>query len=515
MNAGRSIVLVLGDQLGQHNPALAEVDRRTDPVVMIETRDESTHVPSHKQRTALFLAAMRHRARSLQEQGWKVDYVDLNAGCPSLVDGLRAAIVRHHATAVVMAEPGERRVEDALRSACAGAGVKLTVLDDPHFYLRRNDFVEWAASRRTLVMEHFYRAMRRRFDILMEDGRPVGGRWNFDRENRGAFGPEGPGHLSPPIRFEPDKVTKGAMEAVDRHFPDHPGRVDNFGWPVTPAQARLALADFVEHRLAKFGARQDAMWSGEPFLYHSLLSAALNLKLLDPRDCVRAALDALDNGIAPLAAVEGFVRQILGWREFVRGVYWLLMPDYAERNGLEADRPLPGFFWDADTDMNCLRQAITQTLNYGYAHHIQRLMITGNFALLAGLNPVEVCDWYLGIYVDAVEWVELPNTLGMALHADDGVIGTKPYAASANYIRRMSNYCENCRYRPDRRVGDDACPFNFLYWDFLDRHQQRFAANPRMALAISNLRRIPVTERETLRELASRFRTKLRRNSNA
>jgi len=515
VNSARRIVLILGDQLGEDNPALAQANPGTDAVVMIETRGEAAHVPSHKQRIALFLAAMRHRARSLQEQGWKVDYVDLDAGCPSLAEGLGAAISRHGATAVMTAEPGEWRVEQAVRSACAGAGIPLTVLDDPHFYLSRSDFAGWADGRKTLVMEHFYRYMRQRFDVLMENGQPVGGRWNFDRENRGAFGRQGPGSMTQPSRFAPDHVTRGAMASVERHFSSHPGSLQSFGWPVAPVHARLALADFIEHRLARFGERQDAMWSGEPFLYHSLLSAALNLKLLDPRDCVQAAADALHDGIAPLAAVEGFVRQILGWREFVRGVYWLLMPGYAERNGLGANQPLPGFFWDADTDMNCLHQTIGQTLEHGYAHHIQRLMVTGNFAMLAGFDPVEVCDWYLGVYVDAVEWVELPNTLGMALHADGGVIGTKPYAASANYIRRMSNYCEGCRYRADRRVGDDACPFNFLYWDFLDRHQERFAANPRMRLALGNLQRIPETERQALRASASRFRSKLGLNSSA
>jgi deoxyribodipyrimidine photolyase-related protein len=275
---------------------------------------------------------------------------------------------------------------------------------------------------------------------------------------------------------------------------------------VTPEQAQLALEDFVRHRLDRFGARQDAMWTGEPFLYHSLLSTALNLKLLDPRDCLEAALAAWQEDAAPLSAVEGFIRQILGWREFVRGVYWLLMPEYADRNSLAADRPLPSLFWDADTDMNCLRQAVGQTLEHGYAHHIQRLMITGNFALLAGLHPKEVCDWYLAVYVDAVEWVELPNTLGMALHGDGGVIGTKPYAASANYIRRMSNYCRDCRYRADRRTGVDACPFNFLYWDFLDRHRERLEGNHRMGLALKNLERIPHDELEALRSTAARFR---------
>ncbi len=510
MSAKRRIVLVLGDQLGSTNPALEAADKSQDIVLMVETRGEAAHVPSHKQRIALFIAAMRHSARCFRRSGWALDYVDLDAGCSSLGEALMAAIERHDAGGVFVAEPGEWRVEAALRQTCAEARVELIVLDDPHFYLSRGEFSEWADGRRTLVMEQFYRAMRKRFDVLMENGDPVGGRWNFDRANRGAFGKGGPGRIPDPLRFEPDELTSGALEAVSRHFPDHPGSLRTFAWPVTGEQARLALEDFVSHRLARFGQRQDAMWSGEPFLYHSLLSAVMNLRLLDPRECVQSALTALRNGAAPLAAVEGFIRQILGWREFVRGVYWLLMPGYAERNGLQADQSLPSFFWDGKTEMNCLSQAIGQTLEYGYAHHIQRLMIIGNFALLTGLDPRKVCDWYLGIYVDAVEWVELPNTLGMALHADHGVVGTKPYAASANYIRRMSNYCTGCRYRSDRRSGSDACPFNFLYWDFLDRHRERFDGNHRMMLALKNLERIPETEMVALRDSAARFRTALK-----
>ena len=275
---------------------------------------------------------------------------------------------------------------------------------------------------------------------------------------------------------------------------------------MTPEQAEVALGQFIEERLAQFGRYQDAMWQGEPFLYHALIAQALNLKLLDPRRAVDAAVEAWRAGRAPLAAVEGFVRQILGWREFIRGVYWLHMPKYAQLNHFEHDLPLPGFFWTGETDLNCLRQTIGDTLAHGYAHHIQRLMVVGNFALTAGLLPQAVCDWFLAVYVDAVEWVELPNTLGMALHADGGVVGSKPYAASGAYIRRMSNYCAGCRYDPGKRTGKDACPFNFLYWDFLARHRDAFAANPRMALAVKNLDRLDEEERRRVRAQAAAFR---------
>jgi deoxyribodipyrimidine photolyase-related protein len=354
-------------------------------------------------------------------------------------------------------------------------------------------------------MEFFYREQRRRFGILMEGGQPVGGTWNFDKENRGSFGRGGPVALPPWARFEPDDITRGALDAVAAHFPEHPGKLEPFRWPVTPAQARAALDDFITHRLPLFGRYQDAMWQGEPWLYHAGLSAALNLKLLDPRDAVHAAVAAWDAGAAPLAAVEGFVRQVLGWREFIRGVYWLKMPGYAELNHFGHQRPLPEFFWTGRTDLNCLRQCFSDTLENGYAHHIQRLMVIGNFALLAGLEPRAVCDWFLAAYTDAVEWVELPNTLGMALHADGGMVGSKPYVASGAYIKRMSNYCKGCSYDPGRRSGAGACPFNLLYWDFLVRHRTRLEANPRMALAVRNLDRIEATELARIRAAATDF----------
>ena len=499
------IALVLGDQLGEGNPALAASDPSRDQVLMIETPGEAAHVRSHKQRIALFLSAMRHHAEGLRASGWSVDYVDLDAECASLSEGLIAAIHRHGAAIVRVAEPGEWRVLEALQNACHEAGVQLEVLSDPHFYVTKEEFASWAENRKSLVMEHFYRAARKRFGILVEDGNPAGGKWNFDPENRGSFGREGPQDLPDPMRFPPDEITETVLSDVARHFPDHPGQLEEFRWPVTRAQARRALKDFITHRLPRFGEFQDAMWRDEPFLYHSLVSSSLNLKLLDPRECVEAATEAWRKEEAPIEAVEGFVRQILGWREFIRGIYWLKMPDYARGNALDAGRPLPSFYWTGETEMQCLAQAIGQTLDHGYAHHIQRLMITGNFALLAGIEPAAVCDWYLAVYVDAVEWVELPNTLGMALHADGGVVGTKPYAASANYIRRMSNYCDNCGYRADRRTGKDACPFNFLYWDFLARHRDRFRGNRRMTFPMRNLDRLDEKELDGIRSAARTF----------
>ena len=337
---------------------------------------------------------------------------------------------------------------------------------------------------------------------------PLGGRWNFDADNRRAFGRQGPGLLPPPLRFAPDAITRQAIADVDRHLPGHPGSTASFGWPVTTAQATAALDDFIQHRLPEFGRWQDAMWGGQPFLWHSLLAPALNLKLLDPRQVISATLDAHAAGRVPLAAAEGFIRQILGWREFVRGVYWRQMPALGAANQYGHALPLPAWFWSGRTQAACLAAVIGQTLEHGYAHHIQRLMITGNFALLAGLAPRQVADWYLAVYVDAVAWVEEPNTLGMALHAWPGM-SSKPYCASGAYIERMSDYCRTCRYRPGQRSGDQACPFTTLYWDFLERNALRLAANPRLALPLKQLQRLPASERQAIGERAQALRQNL------
>jgi deoxyribodipyrimidine photolyase-related protein len=344
---------------------------------------------------------------------------------------------------------------------------------------------------------------------LVAGGRPTGGKWNYDVENREAFGREGPGPLPLPPSFPPDAVTRAVIRLVADRFASHPGRLDTFDWPVTPEQAQNALRDFVTYRLPSFGRFQDAMWTGEPFLCHSLLSSAMNLKLLDPRDAIDSAVRAFRSGKAPLNAAEGFVRQILGWREYVRGVYWRYMPEYADRNSLNADLPLPEFYWTAETDMNCLREVIRQTLDYGYAHHIQRLMVTGLFALLLGVDPRALHEWYLAVYVDAVEWVELPNTLGMSQFADGGIMASKPYVATGKYIERMSNYCAECRYNPARACGEDSCPFTTLYWDFLQRHHDVLKRNQRMTIQLRNLKRKSSDDLRAIRRQAAAVRSEL------
>lgn len=479
---------------------------------MSEAVEESTHVWSHKARIAIFLSGMRHFRDEMQRAGWTLDYKRLDEADnrASLALNLKDAIHRLRPRRVRMVEPGDYRVRQALLEVCP----EMEILPDEHFLCSGQEFRQHASRRKQLRLEYFYREMRQRHSVLLDElGNPEGGDWNFDSENRSAFGKAGPGRVPLPRSFPPDQTTLDVLRLVERMFPSHPGKLDAFDWPVTPEDAYQALADFVENRLPDFGRYQDAMWTGEPFLYHSRISAALNLKLLHPREVISAAERHYRSGKSPLAAVEGFIRQILGWREYVRGIYWLYMPAYASRNALGAHEPLPPFYWTADTPMNCLHHAIRQTLDFGYAHHIQRLMVTGLFALLAGVEPRQVHEWYLAVYVDAVEWVELPNTIGMSQFADGGVMASKPYVASGKYIQRMSNYCAGCRYDPAEATGDRACPFTTLYWDFLERHAMDLRDNPRMTMQLRNLDRLTPSRRTAIRKQADLVRIQLRTHS--
>ncbi|KAA6181897.1 cryptochrome/photolyase family protein [Thiohalocapsa marina] len=502
--------IVLGDQLNRTNPALRDCDPQRDLIWLCEAPAEATHVPSHRARTVLFLSAMRHFRDQLRAEGLSVRYLALDQHhYHSLGEALQADLSALRPERVCLTQPGEYRVATELAAACEAAGLPLQVLEDDHFLCARAEFEGWARGRKELRMEHFYRWIRRRDGVLLQDGEPVGGAWNFDKDNRKAFGRQGPGLLPEPLGFAPDAVTREVMALVEARFPHAPGRLDRFDWPVTAAQAQAALEDFIRHRLAAFGPFQDAMWQGEPYLYHARLSAALNLKLLDPRQAVAAAVDAWRDGRAPIASVEGFVRQIIGWREYVRGLYWLRMPQALDENVLTAQQPLPAFYWSADTPYVCLADSIGQVLEHGYAHHIQRLMVTGLFALLLGVEPRRVHQWYLAMFVDAVEWVEAPNTLGMSQFADGGRLASKPYAASGAYIARMSNYCRHCRFDPKQSVGDQACPFTTLFWDFLARHRERFAGHPRTALMWRNLDRLEPDTLAAIRQQAERLRRQL------
>lgn len=503
----RNLVLILGDQLNPDNPALEGFDPRQDRILMVEAVGEGAQVWSHKARIAVFLAAMRHFAQVLRKQHRPVDYLALGEHPHAqLLDAWRTEIARLRPQRIVACEPGEWRIEQDLRKLERETGVPVVLREDTHFLISRADFARWADKRRHLLMENFYRMMRQRTGLLMQGKEPEGGAWNYDQENRGAFGKAGPGKVPAPPKFVPDDITRATLKAVEQYFPDHPGSLEHFHWPVTRAQALKALHAFIDDRLPHFGQYQDAMWSGEPFLYHALISCALNLKLLNPKEVVEAAARAHAEGKVPLPAAEGFIRQILGWREFIRGVYWSDMPALKEANHLKHKVALPGWYWTGKTNMNCMRQCIGDTLAHGYAHHIQRLMVTGNFALVAGITPQQVCDWYLAVYVDAVEWVELPNTAGMSLYANGGRFTSKPYAASGAYIKRMSNYCAGCTYRAEVKTGPRACPMTTFYWDFLDRHAQLLAGNTRATLMLRNLERLSGEERDAIRAEAARMR---------
>jgi deoxyribodipyrimidine photolyase-related protein len=504
----RTLVIVLGDQLDLEASAFDDFDAARDAVWMAEVAQESTHVWSSQPRTALFLSAMRHFREDLREAGRPLHYIALddagNRG--SLATQLAADIERLNPQRLAVTAPGDWRVLQALRGVAEACCLPLDIREDRHFFCSVREFAAHARGRRSLRLEYFYREQRVRHRVLMDGDQPIGGEWNFDADNRESFGPEGPGRVPPRSRFEPDAITREVIALVRERFADHPGSLDDFAWPVTREQAQQALYRFIDERLPRFGRHQDAMWPGEPWLFHAHIAAALNLKLIHPREAVAAAEAAFHAGKAPLASVEGFIRQILGWREYVRGIYWTQMPGYLERNALDAHEDLPAWYWSGDTDMACLRDAIGQTLQHGYAHHIQRLMVTGLFALLYGVDPKQVHGWYLSVYVDAVEWVELPNTLGMSQYADGGLMASKPYVATGKYIERMSPHCRGCRYDPAQRSGDLACPFTTLYWDFLMRHEALMAKNPRMALQVKNLARMDAAQKAAVAARAAAIR---------
>ncbi len=497
--------LVLGDQLTRDIAALRGLDPKRDVVLMVEASDETTYVPHHKQKIVLILSAMRHFAQALRAEGIRVDYVHLDdpSNTGSFTGEVRRAAARHGARAIVATEPGEWRVLEAMRRWSEATGLPVDIRDDDRFFASRQRFARWAEGRKALRMEFFYREMRRETGLLMDGGQPVGGRWNFDHDNRKSL----PRDVKPPQRrrFAPDAITREVIDLVGRRFASHFGDLEPFGWAVTRTDARAALDHFVADCLPSFGDYQDAMKQGEPFLFHSVISPYLNIGLLTAREVCEAAEAAYTASRAPLNAVEGFIRQILGWREYVRGLYWAKMPVYAQSNALDAKRPLPDFYWTAETRMNCLKQAISEIRRSAYGHHIQRLMVTGNFALLAGVRPAEIEAWYLAVYADAFEWVELPNVHGMAIFADGGLMASKPYAASGAYIDRMSDYCGSCSYNVNEKAGPNACPFNVLYWDFLIRNQSVLEPIPRMAMPYRTLATFTPDRRAQIRREAEGF----------
>ncbi len=500
----RHLVLVLGDQLGWDSPALEGFDPAQDRLLMVEADSEAGEVWSHKARIAIFLSAMRHFANEAHRRRWPCTYMRLyDENLPGDFSGrLGHALNKLKPQALVVLEAGAWRMEKLIADAAEQAQVLLRWVGDTHFLCSRAEFAKWAGDKKELRMEFFYREMRKRHGILMEGKEPIGGQWNYDAENRKGFGAKGPGTVPPPARFAPDRVTQDVIDLVNTRFATHPGTLDHFAWPVTREDALVALQHFVDQRLENFGAWQDAMWTTLPFGWHALVGSSLNLHLLHPREVIAAAEEAYHARGLPLASVEGFIRQVLGWREFIRGVYWLDMPQMAEANHYGHTRDLPAWYWTGKTHMACMQATIGQSLQHGYAHHIQRLMVTGQFAVLAGLAPQQVSAWYRAMYVDAVEWVETPNTLGMALHANGGRFTSKPYVASGQYIGRMSNYCKGCRYQPEVRTGPDACPMTTLYWDFLIRHEEDFAGNPRTALMVKHVGKMSDEDKAHIRQQA-------------
>ncbi|WP_438455931.1 cryptochrome/photolyase family protein [Vreelandella venusta] len=499
----KPLLLVLGDQLSLSLATLRNAP--TDAVIALcEVAEEARYVPHHIHKIGLFMAAMRHFAQALRDKGYNVHYsrIDDADNTQSLITEAERIAAQYGCHEVRVARPGEWRLWNAMQQRQAAA-LPWKVIEDDRFFSSPDDFANWAKGRKQLRLEYFYREQRKRTGLLMEGDTPAGGKWNFDHDNREPI----QATLSFPLlpTHRQDALTQEALNDAKQHFSEHMGSLDNFNLPVTRRQALVDLNHFLNHGLADFGRYQDAISDKEPFLFHSRLSAALNIGLLTPHEICDAAEQRYLTGRAPINAVEGFIRQILGWREYARGLYWTQMPAYKRDNQLGFKRELPAFYWDGNTDMRCLQRAIQMTIDNSYAHHIQRLMVTGNFALLCGVKPEALCDWYLAVYADACEWVELPNTLGMVLHADGGLMGSKPYCASGKYIDKMSDHCQHCRYSPKQVTGPKACPFNSLYWHFLETNAEQLNRNPRMKLIYGSLSRMKDDKRDAMRQQAEQF----------
>ena len=501
--------LILGDQLNEQISSLSDCDKQNDVVLIAEVREEATYVKHHKKKIVLLFSAMRHFANQLRDANFNVAYryYDDEDNQGSLLNEVKLALQRHNLQHVVVTFPGEYRLLKSMQQWEQVLGVSVEIRPDDRFISTPEQFSKWADGRKQWRMEYFYRDMRRQTGLLMEGDQPIGGKWNFDHDNRKSM----PSDVQPPKPYtvEPDETTQAVMKLVENTFPDHMGSAMDFSYAVTRSQALEVAKQFIDQRLPNFGDYQDAMREGDVWLFHSHLSFYLNSGLLLPLEVMQMAEQAYFDNAAPLNAVEGFIRQILGWREYVRGFYWHCMPTLQHDNYFEHTKALPEFYWTAHTNMNCMRQCISDTKQHAYAHHIQRLMVIGNFSLLAGLDPVAVNEWYLLVYADAYEWVEMPNVSGMILFADGGKLASKPYVASGQYINRMSDYCKNCGYSVSKKTGPKACPFNYLYWDFLIKHQDKLAKNPRMALIYKSLGRMSEDNIAAMQEQAQALLSKL------
>lgn len=498
--------IILGDQLSNEISSLSGINAEEDIVLICEVFAEATYVKHHKKKIVFLFSAMRHFAEELRvEKNYQVEYLKLNDPEPmqSFTQAVEKTLAKHKIDEIIVTSPGEYRVLTEINIWQELFGLPVDIREDARFLCNQVEFKNWSKDRKNLRMEYFYREMRKKYSILMDGDQPIGGKWNFDLENRKPPNP----NFDIPETFssEPDAVTLDVMQLVEDKFSDHMGVLSDFHFAINAAQAKIALKQFIDERLKYFGDFQDAMIQGKPWMYHSHVGLYLNCGLLSPLECIQAAEQAYHDSHAPLNAVEGFIRQILGWREFVRGIYWNEMPDYASLNFFEAERDLPAFYWDADTKMNCVHQSVKETSQNAYAHHIQRLMVLGNFALLTGIDPVQVNAWFLSVYADAFEWVELPNVSGMALFADGGYLASKPYAAGGGYINKMSNYCKSCSYSVTKKSGPDACPFNYLYWDFLERNRNKLGNNHRIGMMYKVYDRMSEEKKEMIKGDSNEF----------
>ncbi|EDM28581.1 hypothetical protein LNTAR_08429 [Lentisphaera araneosa HTCC2155] len=500
------LCLLLGDQLDLQLSSLRQLNKDSDWVVMMEVCSETNYVQHHSRKMLFLFSAMRHFHKTLLQKGYRSIYITLDApdNQQNFQENLRIIINEKNINTLIVCEPGEWRLENEMYHWEEKLEIPVVITEDDRFLMSRQEFKNYAHGRKSLLMEDFYHMMRKRYSYLMENNKPTGGKWNYDKNNRSKY--DYKTEIPKRLEFPPDSITLNIKELIEQWFPNRFGSMEKFTEACTREDALKCLKHFIETSLENYGKYQDAMLDDHHLLFHSRLSHLINSGLLNPKEVCEYALENFKvNNQEDLNSIEAFIRQIIGWREFIRGIYWLKMPDYLESNALDAHQSLPNFYWTGDCKMNCVSKVIKDTQKYAYSHHIQRLMITGNLALLMGIEPKEIHEWYLAVYDDAYEWVELPNTYGMGIYADGGILATKPYAASGNYINKMSNFCKNCQYKVSVKTGPDACPFNYLYWNFLYRNKNKLSKNHRLSMPYRNLERMDTTKLEQINKDSEDF----------
>lgn len=496
-----SLGLVFVDQLSKNNLVYESISKE-DSLLFFEPMSSFYELPHHKQKLIYLITSLRKYIPTINHE--RVIHEKVTENHQGLTKTLKRIFSEQQFEKLYVTKPSDYQTLKELMFFCQSNSIILNVLEDTKFVSNEEDFNLWSKGKKSLIQEYFYRWIRKKHSVLMDEGKPEGGKWNLDKENR--KGASALKEIIPDRKLiKTDELTIGVMVEVDKIFNKSFGDFENFNWATTHKEAWNQMLEFFDTYFKNYGSFQDAMKSNEPFMFHSLLSAYLNSGLLDPMDCIEEAECRYRNNKAPLNSVEGFIRQIIGWREFIRGIYWSNMPHYKELNFFNNTNKLPSFFWDGNTKMHCIADVVDTTKKNAYAHHIQRLMVTGNFAMLSGISPNDICDWYLSVYIDAYEWVELPNTLGMATFSDGGVVGSKPYAASGKYINRMSNYCSSCEYNPKNTIEDDSCPFNYLYWNFLMKNQGLLSKNPRMGLIYNTLSKFQEPFKEQVKRKSDIF----------